>query len=96
MPYPHDHESLAVWTLAITIAYFVVAIFILTFRRRTRDFTYWMKSIFDGVLFAGSVVLLWGVFDRNILVYFSELTTFLIISGLAGSAWGLFSLFSSD
>ena len=92
LPYPQDHESLSIWMMTIALVYFVAAIFVLAMRKRTKDFSYWMKSIFDGVLFASSAILLWGVFDKNVLVQFNELTAFLLIAGMGGCAWGLYSL----
>jgi hypothetical protein len=92
MQYPHDPETLSIWMMAIALVYFGVAIFVLARRKRSDDFTYWMKSILDGVLFASSAILLWGVFDKSVLALFSELTTFLIIGGMGGLAWGFYSL----
>jgi uncharacterized membrane protein HdeD (DUF308 family) len=96
MSYPHDVHGIAVWTLIIAVAYIVLAIITHFIHRRADDFTHWMRSIFDGVLFASSVVLLWGIYDHTILLLLTEITAFLIMGGLSGIAWGVFNLLSKD
>jgi hypothetical protein len=49
-------------------------------------------TVFDGVTFGTSVVLLWGILDPRILEFLGDTTLFLIVAGLAGLVYSIHAL----
>jgi hypothetical protein len=51
-----------------------------------------MTTIFDGVTFAGSVMLLIGLLDESALKLLGDTKPFLLVSGFAGVLYSLHAL----
>ena len=83
----------------LAIAYMVVSFAIagLCGRRELDERRhFYMYVVYDAVTFAGSVTLLMGILDANVLKLLGYTTVFLLIAGIAGVAHAMQSLWPRD
>lgn len=48
-----------------------------------------LTQIFNGITFAGSVTILWGILDPEVMKIIGDTTMFLLIGGIAGTLFSL-------
>jgi Na+-driven multidrug efflux pump len=69
--------------------YFIVAWLLGFLLHEPEDRKFYLTTIFDAATFAGSVMLLWGIMDSDVLRLIGNTKPFLVIAGLAGVAYSL-------
>lgn len=94
--YPVDSAGLYRW-IAVAIILYEAAAYIVAYFRPIADgkdaSDFMLSQLFNGVTFAGSAALVWGIMDPEILKLVGETTMFLLIAGLAGVFYSLRELF---
>ena len=85
--YPVDSASLYRWVLILLLFYMAVSYLF----RDTRGERYidgghefMLTQLFNGITFAGSATILWGVVDPTVMVIIGDTTMFLLVAGMAG------------
>ena len=87
---PKTDESLYAWVVILMAGYLVVRYGL---NLRTRRHTDPGPAVFDAGTFAISVMLLWGVFDPDVLTAIGSTKPFLLVAGFIGILYGLHALF---
>jgi hypothetical protein len=78
----------------LVLAYFVRYALTDWFARTSQQF--WIVAIFDSVTFAGSSLVLWGMFNPEILTLLGTTKPFLAVAAVVGLLYSLRALFPHD
>jgi uncharacterized YccA/Bax inhibitor family protein len=91
---PTDEVSLYQWILALMVAYLVIVYVACWFKTGniSNENRFVLTRIFDGATFSGSLVLLGGIVDDDLLKLLGDTKPFLLIAGLAGLIYSLHSI----
>lgn len=94
--YPTDSAGLYSWILALLLIYMGAAYGC----RDTRGERYldsgndfMLTQLFNGITFAGSIAVLWGVVDPSVMAILGDTSMFLLVAGLAGALYAVRQLF---
>lgn len=92
---PTDEASLYRWIFALMAGYLLLTYIVR--RIRTGRWTdqsnkFLLTHVFDGATFAGSVTLLWGIMDDDVLKAIGSTKLFLVIAGIAGAIYSIHAL----
>jgi hypothetical protein len=95
---PASELALYAWLTILIVAYLGVAYTFCLLRcfagaRSWPTNRFFIQKLFDGVTFAGSLMLFLGIFDPVVLRLIGNTTLFLIIASLAGVGYSLHALF---
>ena len=91
---PASETGLYQWIVALMVAYIVLAM-LLNVRRHNsiHGRKEIMSHVFDAATFAGSTMLLVGLFQPDVLKLLGDTKPFLAIAGLAGLVYAIGALF---
>lgn len=91
---PATESDLYQWILAIMVGYVALALVLNLIRHRSvHGRGEIVAHVFDAATFAGSTVLLVGIFEPDVLRLLGNTKPFLVIAGLAGLVYSLGALF---
>ena len=81
------------------LVWYLIAAYILRDDRGERyidsGHEFMLTQLFNGITFAGSLAVLWGVIDPRIMAILGDTTMFLLVAGLAGVLYSLRQLVKS-
>lgn len=77
------------------VGYMIVAYLCRQFLHEPESQKSFVTILFDAATFAGSFMLLWGIWDSKILVLLGNTKFFLVVAGLAGVIYSLTTLVAS-
>ena len=93
MHLPIDENEIYEWIAFITAIYLVIAYSIQYLKKGIQaQESYQMTRVFDGITFAGSVMLLVGFFYPTVLKAIGSTHAFLLAASFGGIIYGLHAL----
>jgi uncharacterized membrane protein YdcZ (DUF606 family) len=94
--WPDTEDAVYAWIFGLMVGYLVTAYGIVFARLGREGFSLsgqaMVSRVFDSATFAGSVVLLIGIVNRDVLAAIGNTKPFLLIGGLVGIVYSLHAI----